>query len=71
MSASKEAKQKGLKTLRYVYTTANVDKSTFNRWYKHNRVLFDVVVRGVKALDDDKKAAVTPPNITTALKCEP
>jgi hypothetical protein len=71
MSASKEAKSKGFKTLRYVYTTANVDKSTFNRWYTHNRVLFDVVLRGVKALDDDM-AAVTPPDlIKTVLKCEP
>lgn len=71
MSAAKEAKQSGVKNLKHVYDTANVDKSTFNRWYYHNRVLFDVVVRGVKALDDDKKAAIAPPDETTALKYEP
>jgi hypothetical protein len=55
MSASKAAKQAGLKNLKYVYTTANVDKSTFNRWYTHNRILFDVVVIGVKKLKEQEE----------------
>ena len=55
MSASKAAKSEGMPTLKYVYTAANVDKSTFNRWYHKNRTLFDVVVRGVKATDDKNK----------------
>jgi hypothetical protein len=60
MSASKAAKEAGLPNLKYVYERANVDKTTFNRWYHNNRVLFDVVVQGVKR--QEEMAAVTPPN---------
>lgn len=62
MSAAKAAKAAGLPSLRHVYVTANIDRSTFNRWYHHNRVLFDVVVRGVKAISEENKGdnQVTP-----------
>jgi hypothetical protein len=52
MSASKEAKAAGLPNLKYVYTQANVKRTTFNGWYHSNRQLFDVVVAGVKSLKD-------------------
>lgn len=50
MSASKEVKSKGLPSLKFVYTKANVKPRTFNYWYYNNRKLFDIVVAGVKAM---------------------
>lgn len=52
MSASQAAKEAGLPSLKYVYVRANVKARTFNNWYYSNRKLFDVVVAGVKSLNE-------------------
>lgn len=54
MSASKTVKAIGLPNLKYVTDKANVKRSTFNGWYHSNRQLFDVVVAGVKAVEEKK-----------------
>lgn len=54
MTASKSAKDAGLPSLKFVYMQANIEKSKLNRWYHSNRQLFDVVVAGVKSLQEQK-----------------
>lgn len=54
MGAREDVKSAGLPSVKYVFTTANVNKTTFYNWYHSNNQLFSVVVAGVKAIKENE-----------------
>lgn len=52
MSAAKEIKALGLKSLQYVADNSDTKRGTLNHWYHHNYERFITIAEGVKARKD-------------------
>ena len=52
MSASKEIKQIGLPSLKYVSDKVNIRRQLLHDWYNNKYPLFNAVIQGVKSIKD-------------------
>lgn len=52
MSAAKEVKALGLKSLQYVADHSGTKRGTLNHWYHTNHKRFITIAHGIKALKD-------------------